>query len=333
MNIELQFTSLKNEQRKKKKKLPRKIFDIFIIVFILINSLGLYIGNILYKQTFEINTREELDQMEKYKNTFNEVRYNSLEKESISIASRNNYRLYGTFIKNGKETKNTVIILHGLSGSRWTAMKYADMYLDKGFNVFVYDGRNHGYSKGNNTTYGFFESDDLDKIIDFIYKKNNGGIIGVHGEDIGGVAALLQAKKNEDKKIVSFYVVDSAFSDLNEYFTLKFKNKYNLKYKFLIKPFIFYLDEINRIKNGFYLNEVSPINILKEIKTPIMFIHGSNDSVVPKSMAEDMYNVKENNKKIYIVPNSEHGETYFTDEDEYTQKVNEFIDSVLLKSN
>lgn len=329
MNIQLQFTSLKNVRRKNKKKWPRIVFDIFIILFIVINASGLYVGNVLYRQTFEINTREELDQYEKNKGMFNQARFNELSKEEVSIASRNDYRLYGTFIKNGKDTKNTVILLHGLCGSRWTAMKYTDMYLDKGFNVFIYDGRNHGKSRGNNVTYGFYESDDLDKLVDWLYKTNKDGIIGVHGDDIGGVAALLQAKKDEDKKRVSFYIADSAYSDLDEYFTLKFKEQYKIKYKFLVKPLIFYLDKVNRIKNGFYLKEVSPVNILKEVKTPIMFIHGSEDAVVPKSMSEDMYNAKEGSKNIYIVPNSGRGETYLTDPDKYAEKVYEFIDSVL----
>lgn len=331
MDIQLQFTSLENARRKNKKKWPKIIFNVIIIVFIVFNIIGLYIGNMLYKQTFEINTREELDQYEKNKNTFNEIRFNQLQKEDFSIASRNDYRLYGTYIKNAKTTQNTIILLHGLLGSRWSVMKYADMYLDKGFNVLIYDERNHGYSKGDNTTFGFYESDDLDKLVDWVHKKNKDGIIGVHGDDIGGVAALLHAKTNESKKRVSFYIVDGAYSDLSEYFTLKFKEQYNIKYKFLVTPLIFYLDKVNKIKNGFYLKEVSPVSILNQVQTPILFVHGSNDKIVPKSMSEDMYNAKAGSKEIYIVSNSEHGETFLTNPDEYTEKVNNFIDAALSK--
>lgn len=212
-------------------------------------------------------------------------------------------------------------------------MKYLDMYLDKGFNVLIYDSRNHGSSKGDNVTYGFYEKDDLDKWVEWVYKNNKGGVIGVHGDDIGAATSLLHSKMNEAKKRVSFYISDSSYSDLSDFFTYKFKKVYDTKYGLFLKPLIFYMDKVNKLKNGFYLNEVSPINILKDVKTPIMFISGSEDSDLPESMSEDMYKIKEGIKKIYIAPNSGHCEAFLNNPDEYTDKVYEFIDSSMKKNN
>ncbi|MCM8711839.1 alpha/beta hydrolase [Clostridium sp. SYSU_GA19001] len=331
--MQVQFTSLKDVRRNKKKKWPRIAFDVIFVVFIITNVISLYIGNNYYKKIFEINTKTDLDQYETYKSTFNERRFSDIQREEVSVASKNNYKLYGTYIKNPKATNNTIILLHRLGGSRWSSMKYTDMYLDKGFNVLVYDGRHHGYSGGDNVTYGFYEKDDLDKWVDWVYRKNKGGIIGVHGESTGAAAALLHSKINENKKKVSFYIADSAFSDLNEFFTIRIKQDYNLKSNLLIKPLIFYIDKINKLKNGFYLTEVSPINIVGNIKTPIMFIHGANDTYVPKTMSEDLYKAKSGTKQIYIAPASDNNEAYLNNQDEYRDRVYTFIDSVISINN
>lgn len=328
MSVEIQFTSLKDVRRKNKKKWPRIIFDVFIILFIVVNAAGLYVGNYFYKKAFNIETKKDLDQYESNKLTFNESRYNELQKEQVYTASKHDYKLYGTYIENLKSTKNTIILVHGLGGSRWSVMKYTDMYLDKGFNVLIYDGRDHGYSGGDNVTYGYYEKDDLDKWVQWVYKKNKGGIIGVHGESMGAVTALLQSKMDETKKRVSFYIADSGYSDLNDIFALRLKEDYKIKFTIAAKPLLFYANIINKINNEFDFNQVSPINDIKNVKTPIMFIHGANDKYIPKYMSEEMYKAKSGIKKLYIAPNSNHGEAYYNNEDEYRENVYSFIDSV-----
>lgn len=331
--MQVQFTSLKDVRRNRKKKWPKIVLDVIFIVFIVTNVVGLYIGNNFYKKFFEIETKTDLEQYETYKSTFNERRFSEIQREEVSVASKNDYKLYGTYIKNPKATNNTIILVHGLKGSRWSAMKYTDMYLDKGFNVLVYDGRHHGYSGGNNVTYGFYEKDDLAKWVDWVYKRNKGGIIGVHGESIGAAAALLHSKTNERKKRVSFYISDSAFSDLNELFAIRLKEDYKLKFSILAKPLIFYIDKVNKLRNGFYLTEASPINIISDIKTPIMFIHGANDIYAPRTMSEELYKAKPGTKQIYIAPDSGHGEAYLNNQDEYIDRVYNFIDSVISSYN
>jgi fermentation-respiration switch protein FrsA (DUF1100 family) len=67
------------------------------------------------------------------------------------------------------------------------------------------------------------------------------------------------------------------------------------------------------------------------ISTPILFIHGENDTNIPKGMSEALYNLKPASKSIYIDPKAGHLAAYKDNEQEYKEKINKFIDSLALQ--
>lgn len=331
MGVPIQIFSLKNNPQKKKRLLPKFIVSTVLILFICINSYGLYIGNKFYKSFFEADTHKGTDLYIQNKSFIDERRYSSIHKEDVSVGSRNNYRLYGTYLVNPTPTNNTIILLHDFSGSRYSSLKYIDMYLDKGYNVLIYDSRNHGKTSGSNITFGFAEKYDLDRWITWTAAKNKGGIIGVHGEGLGAATALLQAPLNEASKRVSFYIADSSYSNLGELFKLKLQENYNIRNPFIIKFLLFYTEKVNKYNNQFTFKEASPINYIKIISTPVLFIHGEHDTNIPKTMSEALYNLKPDSKSIYIAPKAGHLSAYKDYEQEYKEKVNKFIDSLKLQ--
>lgn len=114
-----------------------------------------------YQKICKISIDRANTDIQYYKSSFNFKRFKTLESYDISIESSFGYKLAGTYIFNAKPTNNTVIIVHGITSSRWESMKYADMYIDMGFNVVVYDSRYHGKSGGNDISLGFFEKTDF----------------------------------------------------------------------------------------------------------------------------------------------------------------------------
>lgn len=296
-----------------------------IVLLLLINITGFYFGNMYYEKICRISINRNNTDIQYYKNSFDYKRFSSLESYDISIESSFGYKLAGTYIFNPKPTNNTVILVHGITASRWESMKYADMYLDMGFNVLVYDSRYHGKSGGNDITLGFFEKTDLDNIVKWVRWVNPNAIIGVHGESLGAVTALLQANLDQVKKNVSFYVVDCPYSDISELLSMKLAGDERPHFGLASKFILFYGNIIALNKSKFSLYAVSPIKAIKNIKTPIMFIHGSNDTFIPASMSLELYLEKTGPKSIYISPNAEHAMSYFTNKTEYISKVKQFL--------
>lgn len=312
----------------KKQSNFKKIITIpLTILFFIINVLGFYTGNLVYYEACKAQTSRGIPNMyDTYKCTFNEKRFKTLSKENITIQSKYGYNIKGIYLINPIPTKNSVVIVHGIKGTRWESMKYADLYLDKGFNVLVYDSRYHGLTGGNDVTFGYCEKYDLDRCIDWLYKKNNGGIIGAHGESLGAATILLHSQLNLNKNRVKFYVADCPYSDLKELLIYRMNKDLHISNRIISNALIFYSGTCALIRSGFTYNKVSPINAIKNVETPIMFIHGDIDYFIPKKMSEDMYKEKSGPKELYIAPAAGHAQAYLYNKKEYTKKLYQFID-------
>lgn len=309
-----------------KRKKRKMILWVFIaILFVSVNAAGIYIGNIYYQKVCRLNIDLATSGLNYYKSSFDYNRFKSLESYDVSIESSFGYKIAGTYIFNSKPTNNTVIIVHGIGCDRWESMKYADMYMDMGFNVLVYDARYHGKSGGRDITLGFFEKTDLDNIVKWVKWVNPNAILGVHGESMGAVTALLQAKLDQSKHNVDFYVADCPYSDLRELINMKLSGDLRPHFEPAANFILFYGNIVALMKSNFSLYAVSPINAISDIKTPIMFIHGSNDTFIPASMSLELYLRKQGVKGIYISPGAEHAMSILTNKEEYTAKVKQFL--------
>ncbi len=310
--------------------LKKTIIILVVCVFTLTNLSGFWLGNLIYTKCCKEQTSKGVSNLYQiYKNTFNDKRFLKLKKEEITVHSIYGYNISGTYIENPVKTDNTVIIVHGIRGSRWESMKYADIYLDKGFNAVIYDSRFSGESGGTDVTFGFYEKYDLDQWVKWVSNKNQGGIIGVHGESMGGATALLHSKLNEKSKIVKFYVADCAYSNLAELLAFRLKEDYGIKNKFISSSIIFYTNIVTYLRSGFTFFQVSPVNAVQTVKTPIMFVHGDHDNFIPFSMSNDMYYLKTGSKSIYIAPYSGHAQSYLYNKKDYTKKVYDFLNKNL----
>lgn len=309
-----------------KKYIKRMILILVLLIFIIVSAVGIYIGSIVYNQVCEIKFNKSSSvSYNNFKATFDYERFNLLEKNDVSIESNFGYKLSGTYIRNFVPTGNTIIIVHGITGSRWESMKYADMYIDLGYNVLIYDSRYHGTSGGKNISLGYFEKYDLDNCVKWVKKQNPKGIIGVHGESMGAATALLQSNMNINEKLVSFYIVDCPFSDLPELFSDKLTEEMKNHGKIVANAVVFYSSLYAWYKAGFSLYSISPKKALDGVETPIMFIHGSDDDFIPTYMSLELYIRKKGPKYLYIAPNAGHAESYLKNKVEYKNKVREFL--------
>ncbi|NMM65289.1 alpha/beta hydrolase [Clostridium sp. P21] len=326
-NMKSETTKIKVKVKIKSSKIREMIVISLIFIFTIINLSGFWIGNFIYTEACQNQTSKGVSNLhEIYKNTFDDNRFLKLSKDEVTIDSPYGYKLSGTYIHNPTKTENTVIIVHGIRGSRWESLKYADIYLNKGYNALVYDSRFSGESGGHDISFGFYEKYDLNQWIKWVHDKNPKGILGVHGESMGGATVLLHSKLNEKNHMVKFYVSDCAYSNLGDLLIFRLKKDYGIKNRFLASTIVNYTNIITYVRSGFTFSEVSPINSIKDAKTPILFVHGDSDSFIPFSMSNDMYYIKPGKKSIYIAPYSGHAQSYLYNKKDYTQKVYDFID-------
>ncbi len=249
------------------------------------------------------------------------TKFNSLEKQEVYIDSQYGYKIHGLFFPNSS-SKKAIILCHGITWSLYGSVKYMDMFLKRGFAVFIYDHRNHGLSGGKDTSFGYYEKFDLKKCTDWVVNKlGKDVIVGLHGESMGA-GTVLQNIAIDPR--IKFCIDDCGYSDAEDLFRYRLEKDYNIKKV----PLMSLSSKISKMRVGWSFKDVSPITTLSKLEIPILFIHGEEDDYVPTFMCKQMYSVKKGYKNIYIAPNSGHAESYWKNKDEYDKKVGEFLEAI-----
>ncbi|RCJ35376.1 hypothetical protein A6770_16260 [Nostoc minutum NIES-26] len=64
------------------------------------------------------------------------------------------------------------------------------------------------------------------------------------------------------------------------------------------------------------------------LRLPVLFIHGTADSVVPSYMSQQLYNAAPEPKQILLIPGAEHFRIYQPGSNSYLQAIQKFIDKM-----
>ena len=74
------------------------------------------------------------------------------------------------------------------------------------------------------------------------------------------------------------------------------------------------------------VEEIQPIDSVKNITLPILFVHGTGDSIVPSYMSENLYNLcSSTNKRLLLIEEAEHGLAYLKEPERYIKEVISFF--------
>jgi pimeloyl-ACP methyl ester carboxylesterase len=243
-------------------------------------------------------------------------------REEILIHSPHGYDLFGYYYP-VTDSRKTVILTHGITLSLFGSMKYMHLFRQHGFNIVIYDNRFHGRSGGEACSFGFFEKDDLKAVVDWaIAKGGPDTVVGTHGESLGAAITLQHAVI--DLRI-SFAISDCAFSNLDQLFHIRLGEDYHLP----PFPVLSLCGWFARIFLGFNYIDVSPIQKIGMIETPILFIHGDKDTYIPPKMSINMHQQKTRGvRRIYLAKDAKHAASLVTDRNEYQRQVDQFLLSI-----
>ncbi len=234
--------------------------------------------------------------------------------------------LRGYYLKAEKESRNFVLCSHGYRSRGKGEFRFiAKFYHDNGYNVFLVDHTAAGESEGEFISFGHYESADLLLWAEFLNKTFGDDInIILHGVSMGCATVLLLAGKEELPENVRFVISDCGYtSALAQFKSVLDKN--HVPSYLLIKT----VDMINKVKCGFSFAEVVPVEAVKKIKIPVLFIHGDKDSLVPTYMAKEMYDACNSEKELFIVEGADHAESYRINSAGYEEKILSFTEKYI----
>lgn len=239
-----------------------------------------------------------------------------------------NTLLFAECIKNDKYNKDNninnkwVIILHGYGSKGANMYSAGRIFYNKGFNILIPDLRGHGLSGADYVGMGWHDRFDVISWINEIIKIDKDAKITIYGVSMGASTALMTSGESLPSNIKCI-ISDSAYTTAYEVL------KHQLK-KMDKVPVTLFLDTINnmcKIKNGYFLKDANTIKQVSNSKTPILFIHGSNDNIVPSKMVYDIYNHTNSKKQILVLKNTGHTMSSICNKKTYWQKIFKFIEN------
>lgn len=215
------------------------------------------------------------------------------------------------------KSRGTLVYLHGIADNRASAVHAIQRFTMKGLDVVTYDGRAHGESEGEACTYGFFEKDDLKRVLDRVPT----GPIVLLGASLGAAVALQGAAGDPRVKGV---IAAETFSDLRT--IAHERSPWILTGRVIDKAFLL-AEELGR----FDVDSVSPVKAASLIDTPVLLIHGRDDRETLPSHSERVLAALKGPKRLILVDRAGHNQSLLREE--VWTEIDRWLESVLQSGN
>jgi pimeloyl-ACP methyl ester carboxylesterase len=180
------------------------------------------------------------------------------------------------------------------------------MFLDHGFAVLAPDNRAHGESGGDLATYGLLEADDVHRWVSWTISDQHPRHIFGLGESLGG-AVLLESLAVEPR--FSAIVADSAFSSFEriarDFVAERLPFPHGIG-RVLAAPPVWAGFLYARLRYGLDFRAASPEAALALSKTPVLLIHGLNDTQTPPEHSRILAASNRRMATLWLVPGAEH---------------------------
>lgn len=253
-----------------------------------------------------------------------EPRDAGLPQEDITIITSDGLKLSCWWVPQKRRGKGTVIYLHGVGDCKTAGVPLARLFHGHGYNVFLYDSRQHGESEGSYCTYGYYEKYDVTTVINWLGGRKNvkTGKIGVFGTSMGAAVAI-QAAAVDDR--IAAVVAEACFTDLRTISVDYQRRIVKLPWHFLRNVAMSRSQKIARFK----ARDVSPLEDVKRLSTPVLFIHGMEDRLINYEYSKALYHVAHGPKELFLVPGANHTDVWEISGSTYEKKILSFFERYL----
>uniref|UniRef100_A0A7C8ZNB5 Peptidase S9 prolyl oligopeptidase catalytic domain-containing protein n=1 Tax=Opuntia streptacantha TaxID=393608 RepID=A0A7C8ZNB5_OPUST len=240
--------------------------------------------------------------------------------EDVWLRSSDGVRLHSWFIKFSPHCRGpTILFFQENAGNIAHRLEMVRIMMQKlECNVFMLSYRGYGASDGYPSQHGITK--DAQAALDHLVQRIDidTSQIVVFGRSLGGAVGAVLAKNNPDK--VAALILENTFTSI-------------LDMAGVLLPFLKWFiggtgSKCPKILNFLVRSRWSTIDIISQVKQPILFISGSRDEMVPPAHMKMLYGrVAAHNRQCYFVefPTGMHMDTWLAGGDVYWDTIRQFI--------
>ncbi len=251
-------------------------------------------------------------------------RCQALRDTSITIDDRG--KLSALYINADSATNRVAVLLHGYNDRAESMLHIAYIYNhEMGLNVLLPHFYGHGDSEGDHIDMGWRDRLDMLRwmqVANDMFKDSTAtSQMVVHGISMGGFTTMCISGE-QCPAYVKCFVEDCGYTSVWDEFGGELRNQFGLP----SFPLMHLTSALCKMRYGWAFGEASAVEQLKKSTLPMLFIHGDEDTFVPYSMLDQLYNAKTTGyKEKYIAHGTEHARAYTDHPEEYTQRVKNFV--------
>lgn len=239
--------------------------------------------------------------------------------EDAEIASADGTRLRAWHYMPKEPARGTILVLHGIGGSRNQMVHISSMFLKNGYATLIPDNRGHGTSDGL-VTYGVQEEADVQAWADWLIGQKRVERLYGFGASLG--ASVLLESLNREKRFRAV-VAESGYSDFAAIGKERMARQAPAWLGWTAPVVVGSGLAWTRWRYGWDLGRASALEAVRHTQTPVFLIHGREDD---KTSPENSVRLAEADKaaQLWIVAGSHHADAWSTTGVEFEKRVLEF---------
>ena len=224
--------------------------------------------------------------------------------EDVFISASDGVKLHGWFIPGKSDF--TLLWFHGNAGNISNRVDNIALLHERlGVNIFIIDYRGYGRSEGSPSEQGIYL--DAEAAIEYLRSRDDvkDDRLVLFGRSLGGAVAVEMAARRE----VYALVMESTFTSVKA-----MARRSN--------PVLARIFPVGAVIRGKY----DSLSKIKNVRSPILIIHGDQDEIVPYDMGQELYDAANEPKTFYSIEGSGHNDTYIVGGNAYYDALRDFLE-------
>ena len=223
----------------------------------------------------------------------------------ISVTSRKGQveRIHGWWIPAQTPSDKTLLYLHGSALNIGANVDHARRFHNLGFNVLIVSYRGYGLSDGE------FPSElqvyaDAEAAWNYLVKQKriDPKYIFIYGHSIGGAIAIDLAMRQTG---AAGLIVEAAFTSIYD--------MAQLKYRYRLLPMGVIVEQ-----------KFDSLKKVGRLKMPVLYMHGTKDSLVPAEMSRRLYEKTSSPKRLKFINGGGHNNSASVGGEDYLRSIKDF---------
>jgi len=219
------------------------------------------------------------------------------------------------------ESKGTVILFHGYAGSKDSLLAAAKEFDAFGYETLLVDFFGSGGSEGNETSVGFYEADDVAGACSFVQVETPGRRVILYGVSMGAAAVLraVHAHGIAPSGLILECPFDRLITTVQNRFTAM-----GLPAFPAAQLLLFW----GGVQQGFDAFQFNPADYARDVRCPVLFMHGGKDARVHLAEAENIFRNFRGPTVFKKFPSASHQSYLSSNASEWRSSVNHFLNGI-----